>query len=410
MHSRPTVSSRPPRRGVYLRCGGAILIETGLTISLVLSLMIFAIQVGLVGFMQETADAASFIYAHGNTIGVNDSGGPAVVVNKIFPQIPISAASAVPSAAPTTLVAVNYLYNGSAADRLSANTNRHGGATVLIPQTYESTISKAGIANLQGLSVGVFSKTSESYLRECGQHFNLVGSTASCGSSTQPANYDIDFLTNGENTSPYFVGFNYEWHCLQSQYWVNATCSSTKNMQGMGMSAELFAHQPNVGEYQGQADGSNNLSAPGLGGTSYDANEGAFWSVACLQRNLVWIANFVQLYPTMGDLYREWYTKGPNPNRTLFQTENVTSPNHFGIYYVTAGNGLPGTGSINLVSEYQSMQAFDAGTNGAISRIYGRDHRDLTTGYSISNYPGPGQYVLSNRYMCNNNPPFGYSF
>lgn len=394
---------------------GAILIETALTVGLVLTLMVFSIQVGLVGFMQETADAASFVYGHAAVVGVNNPGGPGAVVNGIFPQIPVSSVVGSPTPAVTpNLGGVNYGYNGTAADQLAAPSHRHGGVSFVTPQKYDVSLSKANIVNLRGFPVGVSSKSSEAYDRECGEHFNVSGSLAPCGDPSAPPNYQVNNLSNGENTPPYFMGFNYQYQCTDLHPWSGSYCSTATSVDAFDMSAALYGHLSSfvAGSRQDmEANGSEDLNTGGLGGstgTGNLSNEGTFAGSACVQRAAGWLASFLQTYPNLGDLYRDFYAgPGPLPTKPLFQYERGYYPNYNGIYY-----------HLHMLSNWQyakivGSSMFDFQTDSSIEYLYSNGVNTIAAGYPSSSYSAPGAFEFRTRSACayaQASPKYGYAY
>ena len=87
---------------------GAVVIETALTVGIGLTILLFAVQVGALGFLQVTADAASYTAARAYAVGVLPSTSPAAFVHNTFPQIAATdiTSPASPSPAPSAPLAV----------------------------------------------------------------------------------------------------------------------------------------------------------------------------------------------------------------------------------------------------------------------------------------------------------------
>src|SRR5271165_5015655 len=89
---------------------GAALVETALVVGVVLVMVLGAVQIGVIGYLQMTADAASFVNAHQNVVGVS-SGSPASATSQVFPQIASSDITTTVLPAPSPTIYVDYGYN-----------------------------------------------------------------------------------------------------------------------------------------------------------------------------------------------------------------------------------------------------------------------------------------------------------
>ncbi|TAM87089.1 hypothetical protein EPN42_12115 [bacterium] len=89
------------------RIRGTALPETAIVLSLVLLLLLAAVQLSVIGFTQSTADGASFVAAHAQSIGSTTSG--ASVAQSAFP---ITAGNVTLSATSSTVQAVTSLTTG----------------------------------------------------------------------------------------------------------------------------------------------------------------------------------------------------------------------------------------------------------------------------------------------------------
>lgn len=371
---------------------GAIMVETALVSSLIFTFVLGVIQIGVVGFLQQTADTAAFLYARGNVVAVNNPSGPAAAVHSVFPQIKTSEMSGNAVAASQPSIGTDFLYNGTPAEIANSANNRHGGVATLQAENFRSTVLKSNVFNFLGFNLSVYSQSVEPYWRECGAHFDVANSTAACGAASQPTNYNIDILTQGENTPPYFVTFAYSPHCVDRVPWPLKTCQKNEFLD-YGLAEYLDAKNIST----------TNPDCPGCGGNWQIATNGAtanpngqtFSPMVCHQRMYAYLSRFLNYYSDLGLLYADYYNPGPDIV-TLPYRDNVNVGTHGGMYRYWSVYGVvganPGTAG------YGSL--FDSETNAAIDAIY-TWNATVAAGYPPASYTGPGNAQLNSRNYCN---------
>jgi len=217
---------------------GAVVIETALTVGIGLTILLFAVQVGALGFLQVTADAASYTAARAYAVGVLPSTSPAAFVHNTFPQIAATdiTSPASPSPAPSAPLAVEYEYDTPS--EYGLNGQRHAGQSMLQPLQVPAKVIPHGKVSLLGRIIGVGAQDVEAQWTECTPHFNTANTPyAQCGAAGNPAGYNVNYFTGGENTPPYFVGFNFMQHCPTVMPWT--TCGATAQFLSLGIGAFL---------------------------------------------------------------------------------------------------------------------------------------------------------------------------
>ncbi len=344
---------------------GAALVETALVVGVVLVMVLGAVQIGVIGYLQMTADAASFINAHQNVVGVS-SGSPASATAQVFPQIASSDITTTVLPAPSPTVYIDYGYNDPDPTVAAASaSNRHGGASIMEPSQMQSTVSKPAVASILGVPIGVSASMIEPQWMENGAHFDVAnqnyGSTA--------ANMQVNYFTNGENVPPYFVGFNYIQNCMDSMPWAGSTCSN-QDFLALGVAEHLDDSNWNLPVNQGGSAVSGSWGGTAAGG----ANASTFTEMACHQRAFAAIAQFLVSNQDMPTLHSHY------PAMPITLTQNM--------------NGTRADGTTGKVPIFAAFNGFDSTTNSAIQAVYSWD-REIDSGYpSASTYPGPGAAPL----------------
>ncbi|HMD01654.1 MAG TPA: hypothetical protein VKG44_01695 [Candidatus Baltobacteraceae bacterium] len=330
--------------------------ETALVVGVVLVMVLGAVQIGMVGYLQMTADAASFINAHQNVIGVS-SGTPASATASIFPEIKSSDITTAVLPAPVPTVYVDYGYNDpDPTVAASSISNRHGGAAIMQPSQMQSTVAKSSVTSILGVPIGVSGSMIEPQWMENGAHFDV--SNLNYG-STDPS-FQVNYFQNGENVPPYYVGFNYLMHCTDNQPWTSGSCSSAgQDFLAMGVAEHLDLSNWTVPIMQGGSAISGTW-----GGTATAASTAsAFTQLACHQRQFAAVAQFLANYSDLPTL------------RATYPMKPLT--------HSTRADG-------SLMPIFQGFTGFDSPTNTAIQTIYGWD-REITAGYpDPRTYTGPG--------------------
>jgi TadE-like protein len=346
---------------------GAALAETALVVGVILIMILGSVQLGVVGYLQMTADAAAFLNAHQNAVG-DVNALPAT--ESVFPQFgPLNiSASAAPAPAPTVYVDYGYNDPNPLVAAASVN-NRHGGASMMEPTQLTSTVTKSNVINLLGVPLNVEGSMIEPQWLENGAHFDVANSP-NYGQSSG-TNFQENYFSGGENTPPYFVGYNYIENCPDAQPWATTAtgCSATPGVQfrALGIAEHL---DDSVWELpDGVVPGPSNPGALL-----------AFAQVACHQYWYSQLATFFANNSSLGAL------QAPAPN-----SGNAISPlpnsNYF--YWGTAFN--TGFGAATAYSGPIAGSQADT----AIQRIYSWD-AIVTSGVShstgVGSNPFPAAY------------------
>jgi hypothetical protein len=227
--------------------------ETALFVSAALLFMLGTIQIGVIGYLQVTSDSAAYFDSRAHVLGVA-SGSPEQATSTLFPQIPAPNMTALIVPAPTPTIPVDYGYNDPNPNIQQASAvQRHGGASMLQPAQELVTVSLNGVAHILGNALGTYSEVAEPMWQECGTHFDVAN--VGCSLSNPPADSQTNYFTQGENTPPYMVGYNYMQVCNLTFPWgINST-----NLPAQSIPALNTASTPNGTTWQGPcSNGSNN--------------------------------------------------------------------------------------------------------------------------------------------------------
>ncbi len=361
-HVRPSAHER-----------GAVLVETTLVTGMVLTLLLFSVQVGLLGFLQITSDAASFVDAHLHSVGLqpqSHSTAETVTVGA-FPQIAPGDISTTPLPAPSASIPVDYQYNGSANEQSGSQYNRTGGVSMLQPTLIQSQVKPHQIFSMFGHDVGVAGSDTEPQWKECGTHYNVSNQTDLSCSGAGAANFQTDYFSGGENTPPYYVGFNYIKHCLDPQPWT--VCTSDASHPGADFIAFGVAEYLDagvIGKNQAQA-GNWGRTKPGISGSAGE-DEPTFHEAACHQRVYSSLATYFTNYPNLLAVYtsyiRSIVKNGPTSDFSNWHEFDVNK----------AGQTDPA--------------GLKAGAD--IRTVYGWD-TPLQQGYGAGGHSQPGTYPLN---------------
>ncbi len=277
---------------------GAVVVETALTVGIGLTILLFSIQVGVLGFLQVTADAASFVSARGVAVGTLASASPAAVAHAAFPQIATSdvASPASPSPAPSAALALDYEYNTG---NVYGGVNRHAGESLLQPLQAPVTVTPHGKVSLLGKLLGVGAADVEAQWTECTPHFNAADTFyKQCGGAGNPAGYNVNYFTSGENVPMYYVGFDFMQQCPQTMPWTS--CTSTPQFLALGMGS--FLDTDNWGVTTPGVNGPAQYYSAGPGGKGVPPNQ-TFEFMACHYDRYANVSFFFSHYPDLPMLY-----------------------------------------------------------------------------------------------------------
>ncbi len=190
---------------------GAALPETALVLTLLLMVVIGAIRIAVVGYQQVSADGAAYFNAHETGLkqtypGVATQLDPNAATQTVFPRNATGDTTITPQTyAPPAVTLPNYGF--------SQTGNRHGGASLIQPLQTISTVTRTNIDPVSIFGGSVMTVTGigvEPSFQETGVHGNIGGNDFGTQASFAAA---ADYFSQGENTPPYFGGFNYMQFC-----------------------------------------------------------------------------------------------------------------------------------------------------------------------------------------------------
>jgi len=193
---------------------GAALPETALSLTVMLAVLVGGLRLAIVGYEQVAVDGAAFYDAHETGIKTTYSAiatglDPTAATQLVYPRTnspSVSINATAPQPAPTVAVQTQYGFDQT--------TNRHGGTSMIQPLQQMSMVTNSSVDSLSPWTGGsVLSVTGYgvdvSYL-ETGVHANVDGANFNGATGTSTA---VEYFSNGENTPPYFGGFNFMQWC-----------------------------------------------------------------------------------------------------------------------------------------------------------------------------------------------------
>jgi hypothetical protein len=216
---------------------GAVLVETALTIFIILSLLYGGTQLGIVGVEQLRADGAAFTSSHAQALNVSEpttgAADPAAKAAGIYNGVANTDVALASGKPPTTAESVNYDFTNTQ--------GRHGGVSMLLPIQIVSTVLRKNVNNIVlGTTGSLFtlsgSTIDPAYL-EVGAHGDIQGNAFN---STAAFNDRNDYFSQGENTPPYFVGFHYLTFCENTSSW-NGCPTNQQDYDAVGLAEYLDA-------------------------------------------------------------------------------------------------------------------------------------------------------------------------
>jgi hypothetical protein len=346
---------------------GAALAETALVVGVILIMILGSVQLGVVGYLQMTADAAAFLSAHQMAVGDPNA---IAATTSVFPQFNALQISSTPAPAPAPTVYIDYGYNDPNPTIAAASgNNRHGGASMMEPSQLTTKVQKSNVISLLGVPLSVEGSMIEPQWLENGAHFDVANSPNYGQAGT---NFQEDYFQNGENTPPYFVGYNYIENCPDPQPWgaTQTACAEGVQFRALGVAEHL---DDSIWELP---DG----ELPGLGNPGAQL---AFAQVACHQRVYATLAAFFSSNSTLGVLQ--------NP---INSGKPISGPMGSGDYKFWAPfvSGLGQTGF--QVSPTVSGTVTGFAADSAIQQIYGWDVM-VTAGVSHSTGVGSNPFPAS---------------
>jgi hypothetical protein len=220
---------------------GAALPETALSLTVMLAVLVGSLRLALAGYEQIAADGAAFYNSHETSYNVTDPTNPTsvtaqVATNEVYPR---SATATISPSSPLPAPTVN-VYTQYGVDQPD---NRHGGVSMIQPMQELTQVSKVGIDSLSPWTGGSLLNVTGygvdvDYL-EVGVHADVDGDAFNTGSAATDA---VDYFAHGENTPPYFGGFNYMAYCPNisdstTSYW--NSCPNGVSYRALGLAEYL---------------------------------------------------------------------------------------------------------------------------------------------------------------------------
>ncbi|MEO6912823.1 MAG: hypothetical protein ABI182_02225 [Candidatus Baltobacteraceae bacterium] len=300
------------------------MIETAITLSFTLLLLLGTMQLALAGYFQMQLDAASFEYGHAYALGVTDPGG-LNQISQLFPDVPVSQITFSASSPPVTNEPVNFTPNGQL-------TNRYGGASILRPQRLNTQAA---------LNVSAFGFLSQNPIPFSASDVEGRYMISDHDDDAQGDPYDSQAVYNtqvnpisqdDQNVPPYYFNFAFLFHCDHPHPGWGPTCPpNQQNLHSLGLAEYLKDGNDTV-------DGNYDMTTMGV--TKNDT----FQAMAFHQRIYAQIAQVVFATPARPPY--DWHL----PNQFWDEHSNVTVPAgtaSFGLIYswdlfvpANAGNGI----------------------------------------------------------------------
>ncbi len=328
------------------------MVESAIVLSAFLTILLGAIQFGVVGFLQLTVDAGSFLNAHQNVIGTKDP-SVADATHQVFPQIQVGdIAAPVVAPAPSPHVYVDYGYNSSnAAVQAASSTNRHGGASLLQPYKLQSTITKQPFTIL-GHQLSVQSTATEAKWYETGPHWDI--NNLQYGGDSPATTYRADPYVDGTNTPPYFMARGEVLHCPAVQVdWVSCPVTQDIIALGLGNNLDIFNWSNPKPGVSGPAN------SVGSGGTT-----GTFQTMACHQRYYAQLAQLFQANPSLAALEQTYSIAAVNQKANVMNFKTWAAyPNDTSSLAGQAKHAIQTIYSWDVEQGYQPPLNFQFGLN-----------------------------------------------
>jgi hypothetical protein len=214
---------------------GAVLVETAMTIAVVLAVLWGGLELGLTGVQQLRADGAAFTSSHAQALNLSQPTpsaiNPASKAAGIYSGVATSDVALQNGTPPQTNEAVNYDFSATGA--------RHGGVSLLLPVQIVSTVLRGNVASIvlgaTGSALTLTGSTIDPAYEEVGAHGNIQGNNFNTTAAFTDRN---DYFSQGENTPPYFVGFHYLTFCEDTSSW-SACPTNDQDYDAIGLAEYL---------------------------------------------------------------------------------------------------------------------------------------------------------------------------
>jgi hypothetical protein len=214
---------------------GAVLVETAMTIAVVMAVLWGGLELGLIGVQQLRADGAAFTSSHAQALNLSEptpsAVDPAAKAAGIYSGVTTGNIGLQNGTPPQTSVAVNYDF--------SATDARHGGVSLLLPVQIVGTVLRNNVAGIVlGTTNSVLTLTGSTIdpaYEEVGAHGDIQGNNFN---TTAAFNDRNDYFSQGEDTPPYFVGFHYLTFCEDTSSW-SACPTNEQDYDAVGLAEYL---------------------------------------------------------------------------------------------------------------------------------------------------------------------------
>ena len=214
---------------------GAVLVETALTIAIILGVLYGTMELGLIGIQQLRADGAAFASSHAQALNMTEptpsAADPAGKAATMYPGVSSTDVALANGKPPSTTENVNY--------DLTNTQGRHGGVSMLLPVQIVSTVVRNNIPGIvlgaTGSLLNLSGSTIDPAYEEIGAHGDIQGNAFN---SLNAFNERADYFSQGENTPPYFVGFHYLTFCEDTASW-SACPTNQQDYDALGLAEYL---------------------------------------------------------------------------------------------------------------------------------------------------------------------------
>jgi TadE-like protein len=245
------------RRSV-MSIAGSAMVETAVSLSLLLLTLFGAFDLGLMGYFQLQLDGATFFFTHAYASGTSTSSDTSkydTALAGLFPNVVTANMQPIPDPPPTTDMPVNYTQWGTV-------TERFGGASLLRPQRLMATASYTIVGEAWN---ALFPSATQPITLTAG-NVDARPVIGNHDDDAQGANYNSSTVYNSvvdpliqddQNVPPYYFNFGFMWECPSGDWSSSgATCNGSQ-LDALGLAEYLkddnysLASYPNDGIDQG---------------------------------------------------------------------------------------------------------------------------------------------------------------
>ena len=204
------------------------MVETAFTLGFTLMLVLGAVQVAVMGFLQMQLDGATFFFAHNYSAGSTNSMALNTALQPLFAGINVNI-TPVMASPPLTDVPVNFTQWGSLNERF-------GGASIVRPQRVQAQSSMTlNSLSVLGRSITLSSGNADGKAMVGNHDDDAQG----VGFDSQTAyNSMVDPLfSDDQNVPPYYFNLSFIWYCSSAPPW-GPSCSS-RSLRALGLAEYL---------------------------------------------------------------------------------------------------------------------------------------------------------------------------